>query len=215
MRKFLKEYRPGVLQSIIASVLFLLIIEPLIHIVRGVVSKGMVALVDYFFYCCGHADGIIFLSTIAMYAVTFFVLNTIGDMCKILFSEIHKEKEPKKELKTQTQEEPVDSINQIVKKSIELEKSKRLEKRLDFVVKGMSIACIILCVLFFLNILIYQCFPVAFKVSFERRITQIIPYVEDEKIEILQSDWVCMETMEDYDALIEEIDCIREEHNLK
>lgn len=215
MGRFLKENRLGVMQSLIASVLFLLIIEPLIHIVRDMLSKGLAALVDYFYYSCSRADGIIFLSTIAMYVVIYFILQTIFEMCKNIFSEDHKVKEPSKESKSQPQENTVDRINQIVKLSIDLEKSIKREKRLDLTLKGMSIICIIIYVLFFLNIMIYQCFPVAVKASFDRCITQITPYVKDEKIEILRSDWVCMETKEDYDAIVEEINRIQEEHNLK
>lgn len=215
MGRFLKENRLGVMQSLIASVLFLLIIEPLIHIVRDMLSKGLAALVDYFYYSCSRADGIIFLSTIAMYAVVYFVVKIILDMCKNIFSESHKKKERTKELKSQPQENAVDQIDQIVKLSMDLEKSIKREKRLDLTLRGMSIVCIIIYVLFFLNITIYQCFPVAVKASFDRCITQITPYVENEKIEILQSDWVCMETKEDYDVIVEEINRIQEEHNLK
>ena len=57
--------------------------------------------------------------------------------------------------------------------------------------------------------------PTIFKESFDRRIIQITPYVESGKIDLLKSNWACMETKDDYMVIAEEMHSILIENGLK
>lgn len=59
-KTFTKENRAGVIQSLVASILFLVILEPLIRLIKGIATKGILALVDYFYYSCSQINGTIF-----------------------------------------------------------------------------------------------------------------------------------------------------------
>lgn len=58
-------------------------------------------------------------------------------------------------------------------------------------------------------------FPLFLNDTFDRYIVIVAPYTDDDTIKKLKSDWMLMETKEDYEAIDASITEILEEHNLK
>lgn len=210
-----KKHIGGIGQSLIASILFLLIFEPIIQIGKDFTSKGLIALVDYFYYSCGHASGIAFLSTLSVYALTVFICHEIISIIKTVKAAFPKGKERKKPHTDSRESNSENKSDSIVVLSREIEKLERKTKTLDRIMIGLVIVSIMCYMLFFLNAVVYQCLPVLVKESFNRSITQITPYVESEQIDLLKSNWANMKSKDDYEVIQEEIDCILIENSLK
>lgn len=215
MKLFKNENWPGVKQSLIASVLFLIILDPLINLIKDIAAKGLVALVDYFFYSCGHISSATFLCTIAILVFSTMVAQEtkeVADSYKAVVSSNEKMEKADKKSTHQSADNAADSF---AEKTISKYKLKQKLKLLMFVFKGLYVFLTTMYILIFLFVTVYQCFPAIINETFDRSITQIAPYVEDEKIEIMRSDWVSMKTKADFDVINKEIGRIREENNLK
>lgn len=144
------------------------------------------------------------MCTITAYALTVFIgreIREIIDLYKAAFP-TNKKSVP------QNTENSVDSL---LEHAVTIQR----EKMLDVLYKGLCIFCVTVQVLFFLNFIVYQCFPAIVRESFDRCIIQITPYTERGKIELMQSNWVCMNTKADYDLIVAEINIIQEENGLK
>lgn len=209
---FAKSDVNGVKQSLIASFLFLLILEPLVNLIKGIATKGILALVDYFYYSCSRINGTIFLCTFAAYMVAVFISREIKGIVRLYKDAFPANKESDKEFVSQNTENTIDSLIEQVNT---IQGLKRKKKMLDVLHKGLCIFCIVVQILFFFNFIVYQCFPAIIRESFDRCIIQITPYTEREKIELMQSDWICMDTKADYDLISAEINNIKEENGLK
>lgn len=205
---------PGVKQSLIASVLFLIILDPLINLIKDVAAKGLVALVDYFFYSCGHFGSATFLCTIAILVFSTMVAQEtkeVADSYKTVVSSNEKMEKVDKKSTHQSADNAADSF---AEKTISEYKLKQKLKLLMFVFKGLYVFLTTMYILIFLFVTVYQCFPAVINETFDKTITQITPYVKEEKIEMMRSDWVSMKTKDDFDAINEELLRIREEHDL-
>ena len=81
-------------------------------------------------------------------------------------------------------------------------------------VKVYAVAGLIF-VIFYLSFIITTYFaPNIIWETYKRDIVKIKPYVEQEQIEQIESDWVCMKTKEDYDAIYKFIDDVKEKNDL-
>lgn len=215
MKKFFtKENILGVVQSIVATFL-LAIFTPIIDIGKSVASKGWIALSDYFFYSCAHITDGQFLSYFAFCAFLWIMLwairhpisafSSLNDKKTLSNSSNPNVKEPQKSS---------EDIPEIVKLAIELKESQKKLKVLEIETKIFAIIAIIVDILFLCNIVIFQFIPTIYKDEFDRRITQITPYVEEEEIDLLKSDWVSMTTKSDYDLIDDAIKRIVTENGL-
>lgn len=209
---FIKENKSGVIQSLIASVLFLVILEPLINIIKGVATKGISALVDYFYYSCSQTNGMISLCMLAVYMLSAFVSREIVEAINLYKAVFPTSSRSNKESAFQNTENTESSLMDQV---ATIQKLKRKEKILDILYKSLCMFCVVVQVLFFLYFTVYRFAPAIIRESFDRTIIQITPYTEREKIELMQSNWVCMDTKADYDLIVDEINNIREENGLK
>lgn len=56
--------------------------------------------------------------------------------------------------------------------------------------------------------------PMNLQNKFEQDLVKIAPYVEEDEITQLKSDWVCMRSKPEYDVIYTTIDKIKEEYSL-
>ena len=52
------------------------------------------------------------------------------------------------------------------------------------------------------------------ELSYQRDLLKIAPYIEQQELDRIKSDWVCMQTKEDYEEIYKQIDEIKNEHSL-
>lgn len=213
---FAKSDVNGVKQSLIASLIFLVLLEPMIQIGKNL-SKGIIgALMDYFYLSCSRVNNASFVSHIVFLAFAFYMIRDFREFIKLyqgVFS-TNKKKEHQHsndEIKTAEGRE----LDKIVETAIEIEKKNRKSKRLEVALKVVSTFMIILYVIFFLYILIYWYMPATMHAAFDREIIQLAPYVESEEIDSLKSDWVSMTSKNDYELIVKEIYSIAIESGLK
>lgn len=76
------------------------------------------------------------------------------------------------------------------------------------------IACILFCGLYLVWILVYQIFPSSMWSIYQRDIVKITPYTEMYDLQMIQSDWACMQNKADYDDVYARINGIKEKNEL-
>lgn len=224
MGKTSSENRNGIKQSLIASVIFVILLEPIIKIGKNWGKGVVLALVDFFYYSCSHTNWEGVVGYCVLLAFTFYILKSIGDSIPGAFPSKNQES------KSVDSQGPVDSKGSVDKADSnaleenlasiateinKLQQRKKKLERLDKLYKWLSRINIIIQTLFFCYVLIFQFAAAAMNESFDRRITQIAPYTDSQNIEIIKSHWVQMETKSDYEEIVQEINEIRNENNLK
>lgn len=213
---FTKSDTSGIKQSLIASLIFLVLLEPMIEIGKNL-SKGIIgALVDYFYWSCSRVNDASFVSYVVFLAFAWYVIRDFREFIKlyqdVFFSNERKENQHSNdEIKTVGDQR----LDKIVETAIEIEKKNRKSKRLKMGLKVVSSFIIVLYVIFFLYILVYWYMPAAMHATFDREIIQLTPYLESEKIDSLKSNWVSMTSKNDYELIVKEIDSIVIENGLK
>lgn len=80
--------------------------------------------------------------------------------------------------------------------------------------KRMTILFIVLCVIGIVDLFVFSVMPNIMWRAYQRDIVKIDPYVESRELEMIKSDWACMQTKEDYDNIYEYINEIKEENKL-
>ena len=194
--------------SLISSIIFMLVLEPIIHIGKDIASKGWGALVDYFFYSCAHISGDEMLGFIMfsfyflpiMALVTYQVVNTFRIVKKT--DKITKYSNVSLEVLMSNE-----AFEALPKKT----KSLKRESKILIVLTAVNV---FMSSLLLVNILVFQYLPISLKAKFDRQIIQITPYVEVEKIDLLKSNWVSMEEKDDYVLIVNEINQVLEKNNL-
>lgn len=220
MKKWLaKENINAIKVSLVACVIFAVLVEPVMQVGKNL-GKGIVAaLIDYFFYSCSCASGISFISTMVIYATFIFVYLSVRKLVQIAYPSNEKEASAKnpenpKEMATEGQEIG-QLVDKLAKTAVRIDKLERKIKKQAYALKITSIVTSFAWIILLFDLAVYQYAPTLMKESFDRRITQIIPYVESQKIDLLKSDWVSMDSKEDYDKIVAEIESILAENNLK
>lgn len=74
--------------------------------------------------------------------------------------------------------------------------------------------CIIILLLCLLSSLSFNIAPCIHKVAFDEAVIKITPYIEQNEVDMLKSDWTRMKTKEDYKRIDNFIDSIVEKNNL-
>lgn len=213
---FTKSDTSGIKQSLIASFICLVLLEPMIQIGKNL-SKGIVdALVDYFYWSCSRVNNASFVSYVVFLAITWYIIRDFREFIK-LYQDVFS---PNKKKENQHSNDEIKTVgdqglDKIVETAIEIEKRSRKSKRLKAVLKVVSSFIIVLYVIFFLYILVYWYIPAAMHAAFDREIIQLTPYLESEEIDSLKSNWVSMTSKDDYELIVKEIDSIVIENALK
>ena len=141
--------------------------------------------------------------------------KTITDGLMIYKAALRLEKNSKK-----FSEDKLNEINEQATAELESEKkSKKTETIPELVEKGKkagkSVVQFILITAFtYLFIIFFITAPMSLSNEFEHDIVKIAPYVEENDVKQLKSDWVCMRSKADYDELYKYIDKIKAENNL-
>ena len=120
-------------------------------------------------------------------------------------------------------EELLDDINN-PKPKVHTESKKITEDELKTEVKGIikdakrgrsaTIIGIIFFVLYFGSILVFDYLPHGLWTDYQRDLLKIAPYIEQQELDRIKSDWVCMQSKEDYEEIYKQIDEIKKEHSL-
>ncbi len=198
--------------SIVAGILLSQVFEPIIKIGKNLGDGLIVALVDYFYFSCGQANSTSFVNYIACFLFLFVVFPVVKDAITLILNFRKKEDIATSSSTEVVSEESPKTLDDLIETGIKL-KAKNKRKMLYY--KIVLVICAIILILTVCNVTIYKYGPTIVKESFDRRITQITPYTENEKIALLKSDWVSMKSKSDYDKIVEEINSILEENNLK
>lgn len=203
---FTKNDMNGVKQSLIASLIFLILLEPIIQIGKNL-SKGIIAsFVDYFYYSCSRVNGISFVSYLVFIAFAFYLARELRELTKLyreLFLSNRKEEAKDSENSSKVEQHCLNNTRETA------------DETQEKVLKVTGGFVIVLNILLLCYILTYWYLPSAMNTSFDRRIIQITPYVESEEIDLLKSDWASMESKDDYDKIAEKIDFILATNGLK
>lgn len=114
-----------------------------------------------------------------------------------------------------------DKENGTVKESVSKEKKNRTSKEIaennikdGKKLKRYSAFCFIFFIMYILYFFCFHIVPVSMWDVYKRDITKITPYVEQEEIDMIQSNWCCMKNKEDFDDIYEIINEVKEKHNL-
>lgn len=75
-----------------------------------------------------------------------------------------------------------------------------------------GIICILLC--YYMFLMVFAITPITLNEGFEHDIAIIYPYVEEKDILFLKSDWALMRSRDDYIAIYEYIDKVKEDYGL-
>lgn len=106
---FSKENFNTVVLSLISSVIFLLVFEPIIHIGKDLASKGFQAFADYFFFSCSYMSADRFLATVAC---NFTCLLLSSCFCYFFISRMESTR--KNSSKTQKTQDIIQKIPDII-----------------------------------------------------------------------------------------------------
>lgn len=208
---FSKENLRGVLQSLTASVIFLILLEPILHVGSNMLSKGGIALIDYFFYSCGHISNWHFINYVAFLCFSYYIMQCMESTLS-LYKTNTREKEKKALTSIDQKSSEIESQTEQLNKLITTNKKLR---KIEIILKVLSVIFCLIYVLIFCYVIIYELAPTFCKEEFDRKIIQITPYIEKRDIDILKSKWVTMKSKDDYDIISNEINRILVENNLK
>jgi len=111
------------------------------------------------------------------------------------------------EIKPDKKSEHIDDSFSIVETAQEIKKS---GQRL----RGGAIIIAIFLTLYMTWMFVYHLIPSLSYSSFKRELVKITPYIEAKQIQMLESDWACMQTKMDYEDIDRTITAVKEQHNL-
>ena len=101
---------------------------------------------------------------------------------------------------------------EITKEEVETE-AKEIIRKAKKNRKSM-IAIVIFVALYLGYIIVFNFAPHILWVDYQRDLLKIAPYVEQQELDQIKSDWVCMQSKEDYDAIQKRINEIKNNHSL-
>lgn len=219
MRKvFTKENTTGILISVIASIIFVRLVDPLMDLLGMIGIRVIEAFVNKYYAVCANATDYQFIRFVA-YIVFIIGITGIWDVFKYFaFPPKRTSIEEKSELmyKEKIEESDLSNIeNEVTKLSMRMQKlkaSKEKQQKQRVIISRIMLVATSLC---FIWVILFVFAPTLVKGEFDRKIIQITPYVTEERINLLKSDWVSMESKADYKEISEYIDSVLVENGLK
>lgn len=164
-----------------------------------------------------HTDNLLLNILLAggLSALAGTVAKPVTDGIKLYTKTIRLEKKSRNFTKTELEE-----INNKILGEMKNEKTKpKQESFMEMLVKSKKIgksaiwvAVLVLFMYFFIFFFISK--PMNLYNKFEQDMVKIAPYVEEAEIKQLKSDWVCMRSKSDYDAIYVVIDEVKAEYSL-
>lgn len=147
-----------------------------------------------------------FTFTLCLYS---FLLGVAVDVCVILVRLLVSLVTDNKKEEKKSDHSPKQSLKSLFQ---ELEEENKKERKK---LTRKAFFCALYMFLFTLFLITTMLIPISLADSFERDITFIRPYVKEETVQQLQSDWVDMRSKADYDAIYSSIKPIKKEHSQK
>lgn len=194
-KTFSKESIRNILLSVIASVIFVRLVEPAMDILGNIGNRIVGIVVDYYYHCCANATSTDFINIVA-----YIVLFLIVSFCCVIFSSVAFS--PGKMSRTEDRE-GVDLTHQDLETEIqESEISMTRAQKRGQIRANLNLLII---VLVFLIIVTFVLSPVFAKNNFDNKIIKITPYIDSVELARLNADWVSMKTRDDYLALKEKV----------
>lgn len=213
VNKVFKNINVGgtILLSIVTFTICAIVIEPLLSFASDYSGTVAMLFVDLFFKNCATAKSDNILTSFAVVAITYFCMKTIDGIIGIFNSldSIDKSKEISDIIEDEEKTKTLESIMES-QKPVPPSKdydTKKYRKRI-WLLALVSIFLVVYMV-------VYSIFPIFLKNSFDTDITKITPYVDSYDIDMLKSDWVRMESLNDYQNISGRIDKIVELNKLR
>lgn len=209
-----KTIKKGVIASLIATLIFIVVFEPLMNIIWKILNKTSIVIYSRFldsiykYAAYGHKNDIDFtlvFFVLLLFFMSFFALLMIRSL-------IRKERKEKQIL---------DSIKDPAEKlkimSERLEKTILKRKRFNLFDKYfMKISVVVLIISFFtFSLYLFKCnADLRLNTTFNQRVNAIAPFIDKHNKEILISNWALMESKENYLDIMKTIDSIATSKNL-
>lgn len=145
----------------------------------------------------GIATAYVFSITIKALRLTKKTIKGVDDIIKDINDPVTKEVKEK---------------NKITKKEVKTEGKSIIRDTKK--VRRITVAAIVFFVLYFGNILLFSIFPHSLWTEYQRDLVKIAPYIEEQELAMIKSDWACMQNKEDYDEIYNRINEIKDENGL-
>lgn len=203
------------------------IITPVMEIITNMGNGIIIALVNYYYFSCGHASNTGFVNTVAYIILTMGFFFLIGIFSSVTYPPKHVAFSKDEENETTISEKNAnDTVTEIEDRVIEIEDRifqmkeqieniKRKQIRTQRRRAILARISIVLLACWLVIILVYEFFPLSKKEDFDRNMDLIAPYIDNIEFAHLKADWVSIETREDYVALNEKIQNIMETNDIK
>ena len=81
-------------------------------------------------------------------------------------------------------------------------------------IRKLLIGACIFCSIYLGFIITFDVIPHVLWTDYQMDLIKIAPYIEQQELDEIKSDWVCMQSKEDYDDIYNRINKIKEEHDL-
>ncbi|HCG6123075.1 TPA: hypothetical protein NJ077_004590 [Vibrio parahaemolyticus] len=185
--------RKSLIVSVVASVLVILFVQPFLNfsgdMIQWVLSKTAVIMSDSIYKdaALGMREKFSFLLLIMVFQLIFMVL----------LSSLYR-----KFFRTTSPQSSIDELSDV-------EKVNRTNKRkiISFFTGFTSVILV-----FWLGGMQYVGFQM--NASFSQRVTILSPYISEQDVKVLKSEWAQMQSREDYEAINEKILSVAESNNI-
>lgn len=204
LKKLWSEYRRelivGIVTTIITSILWNLLTW-IIRLSPTVGASFISTFVNFFYSAAANSTNIALTETICIFLM--------GSLLGIMFGTIMIFQNKSKPRLIPT---IADNIIPMNTDAVSNEKNTKKKKRNRL--KYSAIFLLIMIIFLYLFIFAFVMIPSSFHKTFNRDLTMIAPYVEEQQLKLLQSEWVTMQSKEDYLAIYEVIDNVKEVNGL-
>lgn len=218
---FTKKNITGILLSVIASIIFVRLVDPLMDVLGMIGTQIAGEFVNKYYVVCANATDYQFTGFIAYMVFILGITNAWNTFKYFAFpkKEMPAKKEPEPICEEITEEADLSTIkNEITKITARIQELKNYKEKQQkqqkqrVIISRIMLVATFLC---FILIIIFVYSPTIVKGSFDRKIIQITPYVTEERINLLKSDWVSMKSKADFKEISEYIDSVLVENGLK
>ena len=204
LKKLWSEYRRelivGIVTTIITSILWN-VLTWIIKLSPAVGASFISTLINFFYSVAANSTNLSLTETICMFLM--------GSLFGIMLGTImifQKNSKPKLI--------PTLADNIIPMSEDAVPKEKNTKKRKRNRLKHLAIFLLIMTILLSLFLFAFVLIPSNLYKAFNRDLTMIAPYAEEHQLKLLQSEWVIMQSKEDYLAIYEVINDIKEANGL-